>query len=155
VFVGDVPAGQEIHADYANRLRALADQLGVAERVTFTGGLLAPQVRDWYQRAAVAVNLSPPGLFDKAALESMATAVPTIVSSPAFDSLLGDHAPLLRLTSPDDLDGLADRLQTLLAMSPEQRARIGLVLRERVIAEHSLERLMPRLVRVFATGEPE
>lgn len=58
--------------------------------MTFAGNLPPEGVRDWYRRAAVAVNLSPVGLFDKAALEAMATGVPIIVSNPAFNSLLGD-----------------------------------------------------------------
>lgn len=155
VFVGDVPEGQETHAAYGQGLKQLAVDLGVADRITFTGGLLAPGVRDWYRRAAVAVNLSPPGLFDKAVLESIATGTPTIVSSHAFDSLLGPEAPQVRLDSPDDVDGLASRLQQLQAQSPDERRAITLAQRERVIAAHSLERLMTRLVKVFATGEPE
>jgi D-inositol-3-phosphate glycosyltransferase len=155
IIVGDVPAGQEIYAVYADGLKALARELGMAERVTFTGGLLAPDVRDWYRKAVVAVNLSPQGLFDKAALESMACGVPTIVSSTTFDSLLGGDALQLRLDTPDDVDGLAVRLRALRALSPDERARISLAVRERVIAAHSLERLMPRLVRLFETGEPE
>jgi glycosyltransferase involved in cell wall biosynthesis len=155
VFVGDVPIGQEQHRPYADELKALADDLNVSDRVTFAGGLLPPAVRDAVQRATIAVNLSPPGLFDKAALESMATGIPTIVGSHAFDDLLGDQAALLRLDSPDDVDGLVERTRTLLALSPDERAQIGHKLRARVIESHSLDRLMRRLVNVFATGEPE
>lgn len=154
VFVGAVPAGQEQYQMYADRLRDLAADLHISDRVTFTGGLLMPAVRDAYRRAAVAVNLSPPGLFDKAALESMATGVPTLVSNAAFDDLLGEHVDLLRIAAPDDVAGLADRLRRVLALSPGERARIGADLRARVIESHSLARLMPRLVSVFATGEP-
>lgn len=155
VIVGDVPAGQEFYARYANSLHALAAELGIADRVTFTGGLLASDVRDWYRWASVAVNLSPPGLFDKAALESMACATPTIVSSHAFDGLLGADADWLRIDTPEDVDGLAYRLNALLRLSPADRRALGEQARECVIAGHSLERLMPRLVRLFATGEPE
>src|SRR5436190_1795211 len=83
-----------------------------ADRVMFTGGLLADGVRDIYRRATIAINLSPPGLFDKAALESMLTGVPTVVSNPAFDPLLGDHVSRLRLDSPDDVTELAACLRS-------------------------------------------
>lgn len=152
VFIGDVPAGQEQYAAYAADLRALARELGIAERVMFTGGLLPPDVRGWYRRAAAAVNLSPPGLFDKAVLESMASGVPTLVATHSFDDLLGEHAPLLRIDSPEDAAGLAERLKTLRLLTPAQRARIGADLRARVVESHSLARLMPRLVSVFASG---
>jgi glycosyltransferase involved in cell wall biosynthesis len=152
VLVGDVPQGQS--AEYRETLKALAAELGIENRVTFTGGLPPDAVRDWYRRAAIAVNLSPPGLFDKAVLESMAAGTPTIVSNPAFDSLLGDYAPKLRIDSPEDVEGLAVRLQALLALSEDERRAMGLDIRERVIAAHGLDRLMPRLVSVLKTGEP-
>jgi len=153
VFVGDVPTGQEGYAGYADSLKALAAELRVADRVTFTGGLLAPDVRDAYRRATVAVNLSPPGLFDKAALESMASGVPTIVSTHAFDALLGESPGHFRIHGPEDVDGLAAKLRDLLALSADERTALGLVQRERVIEAHSLDQLMLRLVRLFETGE--
>lgn len=153
VFVGDVPTGHENYAAYADGLKALAHELGVAERVTFTGGLLALEVRDAYRRATVAVNLSPPGLFDKAALESMATAIPTIVSATAFDALLGADPARFRIDGPDDANGLAARLNDLLALTAAEREALGTAQRERVVAAHSLSQLMPRLVRLFETGE--
>lgn len=155
VFVGDVPVGQEEHQGYADGLRTLAGAVSAADRVTFAGGLLAPAVREQYHSAAVAVNLSPDGLFDKAALESMACGVPTIVSSRAFDSLLGDDADRLRIAGPEDIDGLAARLKDLLALTPAERLLMGERLRARVVEAHGLERLMLRLARLFATGEPE
>jgi glycosyltransferase involved in cell wall biosynthesis len=92
-------------------------------------------------------------LFDKAALESMACGTPTVVSSPAFDSLLGEHVAALRLDSPEDVDGLVARLRALLALQEDKRRAMAHDIRERVIAAHSLERLMPRLVNVLRTGE--
>lgn len=150
VFIGDVPPGKD--QAYRHELETLASSLGVAPRVTFTGNLPPDAVRDWLRRATVAVNLSPPGLFDKAALESMAVAVPTLVSSPAFDDLLGDAR--LRLSAPDDSAALTTRLRDLLLLPAAERQQIGAGLRERVIAAHSLDVLIARLVRVLNTGEP-
>ncbi len=146
-FVGAVPQGEDDF--YLVQLQALAESLGVLDRVTFTGGISAEAVRDLYRRASVAVNLSPPGLFDKAALESMLTSVPTIVSNPAFDSLLGDDVGLLRIADPDDVQGLTSALKHLLALSADKRASLAQDIRERVIAQHSLDGLMDRLVAVM------
>ncbi len=151
-IIGDVPQGQS--TAYLDELKTLARELGVADRVTFTGGLPPEAVRDWYRRAAVAVNLSPSGLFDKAALESMAVGTPTIVSSAAFDSLVGNHADSLRIAAPDDIQGLAARLRTLLALTPDARQAIGADIRQRVVVAHSLEQFMPWLVNVLKSGEP-
>jgi glycosyltransferase involved in cell wall biosynthesis len=150
VLVGDVPDGQD--GDYQRGLQRLAADLNAADCVIFAGSQTPDGVRDWLRRASVAVNLSPAGLFDKAALESMAVGAPTIVSSSAFDPLLRDYTPLLRLGSPDDYLGLAARLRTLLAFNPIQRAALSSALRTRVNAAHSLDTLIPRLVSVL--GEP-
>ncbi|MBL8146755.1 MAG: glycosyltransferase [Anaerolineae bacterium] len=152
VLVGDVPPGQD--TAYPGQLAALAAELGVEDRVTLAGAQSAEGVRDAYRTAFAAVNLSPPGLFDKAALEAMACAVPTLVTNPAFDDLLGGDVALLRTEGPDDADGLAERLRTLLVLPAAERAALGLRLRERTAAAHSLDGLIERLVRVLKTGEP-
>jgi glycosyltransferase involved in cell wall biosynthesis len=151
VFVGDVPPAMD--TGYRTELEQLAQQLGIVDRVTFAGSQLAEGVRDAYRSAAAAVNLSPPGLFDKAALEGMAMGLPVIVSNAAFDALLGEDAALLRIPAPDDDVQLAERLRALFALSEEQRAAIGQRLRARVIAAHSFDTLIPRLVKVLNGGE--
>jgi glycosyltransferase involved in cell wall biosynthesis len=152
VLVGDVPPEQD--ARYKHELENLAHDHNIEDRVIFAGSQSQQGVRESYRRAAVAVNLSPVGLFDKAALESMAVGVPTIVSNPAFDALLGDDAPILRIPAPDDHTALEQRLQALLALPETERAAIGQRLRARVVAEHSLDALIPRLVQILNTGEP-
>ena len=149
VFVGDVPP--DVDPSYRDQLEALARDLGVTERVTFAGNQPPNIVHTWNLRASVAINLSPPGLFDKAVLEAMSCAVPTLVINPAFDPLLGEYANRLRIDSPDQL---APRLRDLLALSDLERRKIGMILRERVVAAHSLDGLIERLVRILNTGEP-
>ena len=122
-------------------------------RCHFTGELPAAQARDWQRRAAVAVNASPIGLFDKSALESMACALPTIVCNPAFAPLMGEYRDLLLFDAPDDVDGLRERLRHLLGMPAEQRRQIGNTLRAGVLREHSQEQLMEKLMSVLRTGE--
>jgi glycosyltransferase involved in cell wall biosynthesis len=146
-LIGGVPHGHT--ASYADDLRQLAAECGVAERVHFTGALPQPEVVRWYQRASLAVNLSPHGLFDKAALESMLCGVPTLVSNAAFDGLLADQANALRISAPDDVDSLARQLEVLLRTDATQRQALGAALRQRVAAAHSLEGLADRLITRF------
>jgi len=150
-LIGGAQAGYS--SDYERRLHDLARELGLDERCEFTGDLPSVAVRDWYRRAAVAVNMSPVGLFDKAALESMACGLPTVVCNPAFAPLLGDKADLLLTAGPDDVAGLRYRLERLFALSDEERADIGWQLREGVLREHSLDGLTGRLLAVRRTGE--
>ncbi len=151
VMVGGSPP--EIGGDYEHKLRGLAHGLELGARVAFAGPQPPLLVREYYRRAAIAVNLSPPGLFDKAALESMVMGLPTIVANPAFDPLLGEHAGLLRVASPEDVDGLMARLSKLLSFIPLERLAIGASIRRRAIEAHSLNGLVQRLDQVLRTGE--
>ena len=153
-LVGAVPSGQD--AAYQTQLQELAQTLGIANRVIFTGGLVGDAVRDMLRRATLGVNLSPPGLFDKAALESMLVGLPTLVCNPAFDPLLGDHVPQLRFSKSEDVEGLTSKLRALLALPRTTLASIGSNVREHVKAVNSLDGLMDRLVAVFvdAAGQP-
>lgn len=151
VFIGDVPPGTD--AAYRAELEALARELGMSQRVIFAGNIPPEAVRDWNRRAAFAVNLSPAGLFDKGALEGMAVGVPTLVASAAFDDVTGGD-PRFCVPAPDDHAALAPRLRELLALSAAQRQQIGSDQRQRVIAAHSLDGLITRLVSVLNTGEP-
>jgi len=153
VLVGGVPPEQS--PAYREALIQQAHDLGITERVTFAGDQDREQVRDHYRAAHVAVNLSPVGLFDKAALESMAVGVPTLVSNPAFAPLLGGDAARLTIGAPDDSDGLAERLRALSALPAGERHVLGAALRQNVIAAHSLDGLMARLVSILLTGEME
>ena len=146
-FIGDVLTGQG--DDYVTRLRALVADLGLTNRVTFTGRLDRLAVRECYRRATVAVNLSPPGLFDKAALESMLISTPTVVSSTAFDPVLGEYASRLRIDGPDDVSGLSTRLRDLLAMPHREQQQMAESIRARVATAHSLPGLMDKLAALL------
>jgi glycosyltransferase involved in cell wall biosynthesis len=103
----------------------------------------------WYRRASIVTNLSPPGLFDKAALEAMFMARPVLAANPAFDEVLGDQSALLRLTNNAGPTEVAERLSVLLARSAAERALIGAALRERAVRAYSLDQLMDRLVALW------
>lgn len=137
-------------AAYQQELLEQREQLGLsAEKFALAGALSADELIALYRRASLVTNLSPAGLFDKAALEAMLTATPLLVANPTFDSLLGDHRDLLHIPDETDPAGIAERIRAVMALSPDERARIGAELRERTASEHGLARLMSRLVTLM------
>lgn len=151
VFVGDIPDGYD--DAYKRQLQQKVQDLNLQKKVIFAGAQTPQQVFDWYNRATIAINLSPQGLFDKAALEGMACGIPTIVSNPAFGSITGDYQSLLHISAPDDTQALHESLKKILTLSGEERQHIGNYLRQGIISEHSLSTLVPKLISVMHTGE--
>lgn len=139
----------ESEPDYGAQLDSMARDLSPALPVTLTGPLSRPALAAVIEDSAIAVNLSPPGLFDKAALESMLVGKPTLVMNTDFLPVLGPEAGLLYLPYDAGDDMLANRLATLLALDPAERAAIGRELRERVIEQHSLGSLMDRIANLM------
>lgn len=150
VFAGTVPDSRD--RSYADTLARLAETLGVDRRVTFAGRLAPEAVRDLVRRAAVAVNLSPVGLFDKAAVESLMIGTPTVVAASSFDAVLGAAAARWRVAAPDDVEGLARAIADALWIDEAARERLMAPVRERAIALHGLDGMMDRLVDVFRSA---
>ncbi len=148
-IAGGSPDGNE--SAYPDFLRQEIERLRVADRVAMWGSIPSDGVVGVFHEAAIAFNGSPPGLFDKSALESMLCAVPTIVANAAFDDLLGDHVDMLRLPDGGDSEALAASLNALLQLTSEERRALGMQLSERVAAAHGLERLMDKLVALIGS----
>lgn len=134
---------------YQAQLEKRIVELNLSDRFRLLGALKGEAFIQQLRSASIVTNLSPAGLFDKAALEAMLTARPVLVTNPAFDDLLGDHVELLRASAPDDLDGITERLAKLLDLSIEQRMSIGAELREKTVRAHSLNHLMQRMVALW------
>ena len=135
--------------DYPAALETLIRSCDPPPPVTLTGPLPHAGAMALLRRSAIAVNLSPPGLFDKAALEGMFAGKPTLVTNADFAPLLGDAADLLLLPYQAGPETLAERLARLLALSPDERAALGAELRARALAAHSLDSLMDRIVALM------
>ena len=113
VVVGGPPA-DELPADaQAKRLRALAEQFKVADRVRLVGGVPARDMPRWYRSADVLVAAPWHEQFELAPLEAMACGVPVIgttvggLTDTVVDGLTGDLVPA---RDPRALGGALRRL---------------------------------------------
>lgn len=135
VFVGDAPGH---HRDHAAALRHRASALALLPHVEFAGSVRNPEVATWYRRCFAHVNLSPSGLWDKAALEAMACGRPSLVANEEFRDTLGYHSHALVFAHGNARD-LATRIEALLRMPPSELQEMGSHLRAVVVAQHSLD----------------
>lgn len=73
-----VLVGREVSVDYKSRLEALAERLGVRDRVLFAGEVSDRELAAWYERADVFVCLSEHEGFCVPLVEAMAYGVPVV-----------------------------------------------------------------------------
>ncbi|MFI5937212.1 glycosyltransferase [Actinoplanes sp. NPDC051494] len=99
VVVGGPPAGELATDPNAKRLRALAEQYKVADRVRLVGAVPAGDMPRWYRSADLLVAASWNEQFELAPLEAMACGVPVIgtavggLTETVVDGLTGDLVP--------------------------------------------------------------
>ncbi|KIT16851.1 glycosyltransferase family 4 protein [Jannaschia aquimarina] len=128
-------------------LEAQARDLGVADRVKFTGTVRPKDVPGWLAQMHVGVapyRASDPFYFSPLKLrEYMAAGLPGVVSD------VGDLAEAVReggiAVPPDDAETLA-RILIALAADPDYRHRLGAAGRAHVLAHHSWDRVAGRVL---------
>ena len=116
-------------------LERLAADLAPDGRVTLGDAVPRAEVPRLLADHDALVNNMRAGAPDKVVYEAAASCIPVLASNPVFDSLLD---PELRF-GRDDPDELADRIRALAETSTGARAKLGLRLRERVEAGHSVK----------------
>jgi glycosyltransferase involved in cell wall biosynthesis len=144
LVVGEAPPGS---AAYAERLRRVAAELGVAERVVFAG--FAPHPAELLAAADVLVHASTsPEPFGRVLLEAMALARPVVATAAGGAPEVVEDGVTGVLAPPGDAAALAGALRRLLD-DPAAAARMGRAGRERLRAEFSLEAHVRRVQGVY------
>ncbi|WP_254272243.1 glycosyltransferase [Haloarcula marina] len=137
--------------DRRRELEALADSLGVADRVVFPGYVPDDDLDRWYAAADVFAlpSVEPSEAFGIVQLEAMArglpvvnTDLPTGVPWVSRDGETGLTVP------PRDSEDLADALATLLG-DPHLRAECGAAARQRVREMFTLEGMLDGVMAVY------
>jgi glycosyltransferase involved in cell wall biosynthesis len=149
VIAGGPPAERLGQDPQARRLTALADRLGVADRVHLIGRIGRDQVPALLRSADVVV--CPPWYepFGMVALEAMACGVPVVASAvgglvdTVVDGVTGLHVP------PRQPQALAAALASLLA-DPRRRAAFGRVAVLRARQRYSWDRVAAATVDAYS-----
>ena len=130
-------------------LRSLADTLGVADRVDFTGAVGQDRIRDYYDRADVFALPSFAEGLPVVLIEAMATGLPVVASRITGIPELVDEGVSGLLVTPGDGDDLTGALERILGEPPSRRAEMGRAGRAKVVAEFDLRRTAAELEGVF------
>ena len=134
---------------HARRLRSIAEELGVAGRVRFVGGIRRPQVPPLLRSADLAVCVPWYEPFGIAPLEAMACGVPVVAAAVGglIDSVVHDvtgrHVP------PRRPDAIAEVVRELLD-DPEQRSALGRAGAARARTRYSWERVADGTLQAYS-----
>ncbi|MGW5751468.1 glycosyltransferase [Nocardia rhamnosiphila] len=148
VLVGGPDDGRLADDPEAQRLSALAGELGVADRVHLLGQVPRTEMAPLLRSADVAVCTPWYEPFGITPLEAMACGVPVVAAAvggltdTVVDGVTG------RLVTPRDTGELADAVGGLLN-APQTRANFGRAGRERVRARYSWERITAETLRAY------
>jgi glycosyltransferase involved in cell wall biosynthesis len=132
----------------ARRLQAVADRLGVSDRIDLVGPLDHEQVPRLLQSADVVTCVPWYEPFGMVALEAMACGVPVIVSAVGglrhlvLDGETGLHVP------PRDPDRTASAIRTLLD-DAGLRARLGANGAQRAVSLYTWQRITDLLLQLY------
>ncbi|AVT35781.1 glycosyltransferase [Plantactinospora sp. BB1] len=156
VLIGGPPAARLGEDGFANRLRALAESEGVADRVRLVGAVPRAEMPRWYRSADILVATPWYEPFGLTPLEAMACGVPVLgtavggLTDTVVPGLTGDLVP------PRDPETLGAVLRHLLADS-DRRHRYGLAAVERIRTGYSWTRTAARLGAVYTAvcGTPQ
>ncbi len=131
--------------EYQSQLHAQSEQLGIADRLTWLGGLRQAELVPHLQKAQVAVNLCPTGGMDKAVLEAFSAGTPVVVTNKTFQPVLHPYFDQLHVAE-ETPDAVAASLDTVLSSSHEDWAAVC----NQVRSQFSLDALAQRLTADFA-----
>jgi glycosyltransferase involved in cell wall biosynthesis len=129
------PTLTEEEQNHKRELHDFVKELQLSQRVQLNDAVARERIPDLLSEADVLLNNMRGGTSDKVVYEAGASCVPVIASNPVFDELLADEWRFAR----EDVDELTQRLRAFSALAPDERARLGRALRERVLARHSVD----------------
>lgn len=137
-------AGTPEQEPYVIKLKETVERKGLAGVVQFAGVIPNRDILPYLHDADIFVNPSQTGSLDKAAAEAMAAELPMLTANEAFKEVLGEYRESL-MYEKGSARALAEKIEWIAGLSPEERASIGAGLRELIVCNHSLEGFIKKI----------
>ena len=135
---------------YEPKLRHLADELGVGNRLLLPGWMKPEALRDAYDAATVTLAPSTyPDPFNLTLIESMAAGRPPIASTIGAGPEIVKDGAWGYTVDPNDAPALADRIDLIVGNAEHARA-LGTSARQRAASTFSLQRQVDQTLARYA-----
>lgn len=134
---------------YLSELRRAVRERGLEGAVELRSAVPYTRMRDEYADCDIFVSTAIRHSIDKAPLEAMACGKVLLTSNTNFRSVLGEYADLLVANDEDPTD-LAAKIVSFARMERSEKEKLGMALREIVVRDHNLKRLMEKVAKVIS-----
>ena len=138
--------GLKEHQVYFDQLKQSVRDKNLENYIKFLGPIPHSQIIPYYQNSHLFVNLSQTGSLDKAVLEAMACQNLILTCNEAFFSLLQDKRLIFQ---PKKAPDLAEKISKIIFLSKEEKKKIREKLREEVVKNHNLDKLIEQIIKGF------
>lgn len=134
---------------YPERYRAMAEELGIADKCEFRGWVSGEDKEDLFSMAGIYCLPSKNEGMPMSVMEAMAHGLPVITTAVGGVPQLIDNGVDGLLMDVDDVDQLSKLLFTL-EDSPEQRTKLGLAGREKIKHDFEINKSVERLIGLYS-----
>lgn len=131
---------------YLEDIKGLISELGLENKIELVGFVPYNQIRDYYKKCDIFVNLTPIGGIDKVVLEAMASGALVLVSNEAFRKYIGSYDLIFKYQDPTNL---ADRIVSLINTSSREVKSISDFLTKSVSEHHDLNRTIEKICKLY------
>lgn len=135
----------EQHAGYWNDLQTLVGTLNLSGQVALLGPVKHADLPAILNRYRALINCSETAL-DRAVIEAMACELPVLTTNLCAADILPQALKTRLFVAENHVAQIAHALHTLMSHSDEQLRKIGEDLRNVVVQEHSVERLIGKIM---------
>lgn len=136
---------------WGSKLRALAAELGIADRVYWPGMLKGDQKWGAFRAAEAFVLPSHQENFGMVIAEALACGKP-VLTTHKVNTWREVHEAGAGLIADDNLEGITRLLQQFLDLSPKQREAMGQSARDAFVEKFDIGRMGPQLADAFSSG---
>lgn len=134
---------------YLSQLQRLVREKNLENVVEFRSAVPYTRVQEEYAACDVFVSTHVRHSLDKAPLEAMACGKIVLTTNQSFLPVLREYSDALIVNDAHPGE-LATRIIQVARMQPSEREKLGLALRQTVVRDHSLERLMEKVAEIIS-----
>ncbi|MDJ0314272.1 glycosyltransferase [Arthrobacter sp. H35-D1] len=158
--IAKTPADLNLHlvvvggGEVKSALKAQTEKLGMSSRVTFTGLISDEELREVYLKTDVFAMPGTAELQSLVTLEAMSASTPVVLADAMALPHLVNPGVNGYLFIPNDSDDLAEKITTIMRLSPEDRAAMGAA-SHAMVARHGLQATLDTFEDIYRGGSYE